>query len=1195
MPGASAPAALPSGGSGSAAFSASAWVKCMAPVTYAAVLEWGAAGDALGGLSSATIALDVAGSAAAAAVPAASSGVVTTIYYQHFGEISWGANNGKPQYIAVAPVAIPGTIIVAGDYIFSDDLRKFISFATPSGLGAPFVGTGYGRDTDGSLSEASFSTPRGVGVLSDGNIILANFNVLRLIDMAHSIVSTFAGQGWGGATDGIGAAAGFSAPFNPNDPNPLVINGIAIVPAAITGLQGCLYCSLDTIIVADTGNHLIRYCTYPGAVVKTLAGSGAQGFADGTGRTAQFSSPVSVAIRPSDGSIVVADSENFLVRLISPAGAVSTLAGSCNPSCTCGFNDAKGANAKFCKPSGVAVIPSSGVIVVTEYDANRVRTITPQGVVTTIAGCGSSGFSNGIGPSACFNGPLGVTVSPITEMVAVVDSSNSRVRQIKIPFPVVLLACDSTWHHVALTYSASTSLSTFLDGALLLQQPGATFALPPAAVSSLRAGWSGDLAINGGSLFAGSVSDLRIYARALSASEVLTISQPPLSFPNAVSSPAIPTAGAMAYTWACVAGFAGQAAKLTRSVTTGRWAWASNVQPSCTACVGSTYSFGGSACASCAFGGSFVSASAGCKPSPALTVAGGPTDTAFALSGSSAEGVGAFVLTGAAPTFVSDHLGTAGGALALASGTYLSVQGTNAPSPPLPAGDNVDFSASAWVKCASPSSYAAVLGWGAVGNALVTPPCALALDVAGTVCDSSWNHVALTYSASLSYYLNGALVRSSDASITLPAASTSLLRIGWSGDLTNGGSFFAGAVSDLRIFARELSALEVAALSQLPPTPTATASSTSSATTTASATSSATGTSLPTESATSSATGTSSASHTSSSSATATPSATATSAVACVVGKSWSPSGTAPCSACASCSGAQESVAAACTPTSNAVCGCALGFILSHGACVSSVVAPSASPLASTLSVPGSVTLAGAPASAYAASQTITDLTVALARSVAASAGAAPGDAQVVITSVSDAVTGDVLYSVGSRRLSDTAAGDTSASSRSRSLTAAAATVKVDFVVLVPASTAQQADVAAAVSSAVAPTGSGGIASPLSAGLMTSLAAVVAASGNMALAPGGVLVVNLGARSKALFAGAVAAVENEFGKARVATLRPDDDGEGGDGDEGGDLNRVLVAGGNAAGWPGASEAEARALKLFASARTAGALRGLASS
>jgi len=102
-----------------------------------------------------------------------------------------------------------------------------------------------------------------------------------------------------------------------------------------------------------------------------------------------------------------------------------------------------------------------------------------------------------------------------------------------------------------------------------------------------------------------------------------------------------------------------------------------------------------------------------------------------------------------------------------------------------------------------------------------------------------------------------------------------------------------------------------------------------------------------------------------------------------------------------------------------------------------------------------------------------------------------------------------------------------------------------------------------------------------------------------ALAPGGVLVVNLGSRSKALFAGSLAAIEKEFGAARVVALRPDDedegegdDGGGGGGGGGGDLNRVVVAGGAPGGWPSAAAAEARALALFGSARTAATLRGL---
>jgi hypothetical protein len=130
------------------------------------------------------------------------------------------------------------------------------------------------------------------------------------------------------------------------------------------------------------------------------------------------------------------------------------------------------------------------------------------------------------------------------------------------------------------------------------------------------------------------------------------------------------------------------------------------------------------------------------------------------------------------------------------------------------------------------------------------------------------------------------------------------------------------------------------------------------------------------------------------------------------------------------------------------------------------------------------VSLAGAPASAYTAAQTITDLAAALTSFIGTSG------VSVVVTSVTDADTGAVLYSAssgGRRRLTG-------------------ASVVVAFVALVPASISGQASVAASIASAVAP--SGASATAFSTSLLSSLAAVVATSGNAALAPGGVLVVS---------------------------------------------------------------------------------------
>ena len=137
---------------------------------------------------------------------------------------------------------------------------------------------------------------------------------------------------------------------------------------------------------------------------------------------------------------------------------------------------------------------------------------------------------------------------------------------------------------------------------------------------------------------------------------------------------------------------------------------------------------------------------------PSSSQTPGPTDTAFYLSGSQAEGVGAFsVAASALVRYSTGPFGAAGGALTLASGTFLTVEGPSAP-PTLPSG-RVAFSASAWVKCPAPAQAAAVIEWGAPGDALGdAAPQAAALLVSGTTaltggCPAGWAE-----SASLTCY-----------------------------------------------------------------------------------------------------------------------------------------------------------------------------------------------------------------------------------------------------------------------------------------------------------------------------------------------------------------------------------------------------------------------------------------------------------
>jgi sugar lactone lactonase YvrE len=230
------------------------------------------------------------------------------------------------------------------------------------------------------------------------------------------IVTTLAGQTSIGSADGTGALASFNRPF-----------GVAVIPSS------------GVIVVGDGLNNRIRLVTYLGGVVTTLAGSTA-GFADGTGPAATFRFPYGVAVIPSSGVIAVADSSNHRIRLVTQAGVVTTLAGSGSPA----FVDGTGAGASFNYPHGVAVIPSTGDIVVADTYNNRIRLVTPAGVVTTLAGQTGSGFADGTGSAARFYQPQGVAVIPSTNVIVVGDTLNDRIRLVTYPGGVVTTLAGST-------------------------------------------------------------------------------------------------------------------------------------------------------------------------------------------------------------------------------------------------------------------------------------------------------------------------------------------------------------------------------------------------------------------------------------------------------------------------------------------------------------------------------------------------------------------------------------------------------------------------------------------------------------------------------------------------------------------------------------------------------------------------------
>ncbi len=217
-------------------------------------------------------------------------------------------------------------------------------------------------------------------------------------------VSTLAGSGTAGLADGPGTSAALSRP----------------AAVALDG-QGNVY-------VADRDNHCIRKIS-PAGVVSLLAGTGVAGRTDGPGPTAQFDSPQGIAVS-AQGTVYVADTNNNLIRTITPAGVVSTWAGAAG----FGLQDGPVATARFFLPAGLA-LDQQGTLYVADTYNNRIRKITAQGVVSTVAGSGPApvyvpeNFADGPGSTAKFHFPAAVAVDGQGTLY-VADGQNHRIRKI---------------------------------------------------------------------------------------------------------------------------------------------------------------------------------------------------------------------------------------------------------------------------------------------------------------------------------------------------------------------------------------------------------------------------------------------------------------------------------------------------------------------------------------------------------------------------------------------------------------------------------------------------------------------------------------------------------------------------------------------------------------------------------------------
>ncbi|EEF63094.1 NHL repeat containing protein [Pedosphaera parvula] len=329
------------------------------------------------------------------------AGVVTTLAGLSGTAGSADGTNSSARFLGPQGVAVDST----GTVFIADTANSTIRVMTAAGVVTTLAGSPSEGSINGVTSSARFYSPQNVAVDGQNNIYVADTqnSVIRKIT-PFGVVSVLAGTtGVFGSADGSGANALFSGP-----------QGIAVDGGG-------------NIYVADTGNSTIRKIT-PSGSTSTLAGSaGNPGNADGAGITAQFYQPQGVAV-DSANNVYVADTGNHTVRMVTPGGISSTLAGLAG---TFGTFDGTNAGARFNGPTGIAV-DGAGNLYVTDYNNDTIRKVTSAGAVTTLAGwTGMWGSIDGAGNSALFFGPSGISVDALGNLY-VIDSGNSTLRKLTL-------------------------------------------------------------------------------------------------------------------------------------------------------------------------------------------------------------------------------------------------------------------------------------------------------------------------------------------------------------------------------------------------------------------------------------------------------------------------------------------------------------------------------------------------------------------------------------------------------------------------------------------------------------------------------------------------------------------------------------------------------------------------------------------
>jgi uncharacterized protein (TIGR03437 family) len=364
----------------------------------------------------------------------------------------------------------------AGSLLIADGLR--VRRIGASGTIVTVAGDGYLRSVgDGGPAVAAvLQQPSGLAIDSAGNLYLADTGTQRVRQISpRGSISTAAGNGQAGYDPAI-----LLAPFTPLngpagvaiDPSGLLLvadtanhrirrvwrdglirtvvgtgspdtssDGTAPDRAALRTPRGVCADRAGNVYAVDTGNHRVLRVPVNG-LTTTAAGNGSPGDSGDGGRAelAQLNAPETCTLDAA-GDLLIVDTGNHRIRRVTPAGIISTLAGTGVEGLS--GDDGPASAARLRSPRGVAVDAEGGVLIA-DTGNHRVRRVGSDGAIRTLAGAGAAGFSGDGGPAreALLNGPFAVVAGAAGE-IYVADTGNHRVRKLTLedlpPEPVLVL------------------------------------------------------------------------------------------------------------------------------------------------------------------------------------------------------------------------------------------------------------------------------------------------------------------------------------------------------------------------------------------------------------------------------------------------------------------------------------------------------------------------------------------------------------------------------------------------------------------------------------------------------------------------------------------------------------------------------------------------------------------------------------